>query len=79
MDANVQLIKVCVEISTILENTLTAFGRSKEVDVDFNREYFRMDVKIEDREYTISVNGRGGDIREYHQKLLEIINKEIDE
>lgn len=76
--ADMQLSEVREKINEILVTTLKAFGCALfHVTTKFNREWFRMDITINEREYQISIQGKGGEIKEYHEKILEIINQEL--
>lgn len=77
MDANRKLGELEDIISSRLKNTLAEFNIERPVGCSFDREYYQMKIFIEEREYTISVQGRGVEIEKYYEKMLEIINKEV--
>lgn len=70
-----QVNAVGKEISKILSNALKAFGKQDGNIVDFNPGYFRFDITVGVMEYSISVQGRGAEIENYHEAILEIVSE----
>lgn len=77
-EANILLRELEDEITKRLKGTLEIW-KEKEipVGVSFNKPNYRMNIYIEEREYHISVQGRGTDILKYMDEMLKIITEEI--
>ena len=78
-EAQAQLREVEDEITKRLKGTLEIMQEPREriVACAFERQNFWMKIYVDEREYTISVQGRGGDINKYLEPMMEILKEEL--
>lgn len=77
IEVNKQLSELSREIAGIISEALNAFYQDKFVAANSNRERRRINIRIEERDYFISVQGEGTDIKKYYEEILLIIESEI--
>lgn len=67
------------EITKRIKGTLeTMQEKDRIVACAFEKQNFQMRIYVDEREYTISVQGRGTDINKYLEEMLKIINAEFE-
>jgi len=77
MTANEQFNALETEITRRIKETLSVgWDKERTVGVTFDKHNFQMKIYVDDREYEISVQGRGTDIKKYSDEIIEIIGKE---
>lgn len=77
MTANEQFNGLETEITRRIKETLSVgWKKERTVGVSFEKHNFQMKIYVDDREYEISVQGRGTDIDKYSEQIIEIIGKE---
>lgn len=78
MDAQASMNELENEITKRIKGTLeTIEEKDRIIACAFDKNNFQMIIYVDDREYTISVQGRGNDINKYLKEMLRIINEEF--
>jgi hypothetical protein len=73
IQARAELLEVPNKIKKMLKQCFNAFDYKAIIDVNFNNEYYRMDIIINGKEYYIGVNGKGINLKKYYSEVLEIL------
>ena len=71
-------IGLAIQISVALETILEALGQQPNIDVSKDKEHFRLNIKIADQEYFISIQYKGLELDAYYDELLDIVKKYIE-